>query len=104
MIKAYIDVPAAEVVVHRNPNCSGAKVGPGENVRHVLLNPDSISKELARFMENRHRFSPEPGARGMWLVLDFQDTDFEVALARHLQRILGLHHGAFTGRAPHVHC
>jgi hypothetical protein len=104
MIKAYFDVREPRVVVHRNPNCAHAKVGPDRQIRHLLLNPDSLSRELARFRDNKHRFAEEPGRNDMWIILDFLDTDFEVALAGHLKRILGLSHDPFKSCETQVHC
>jgi len=104
MIKAYFNLLDPVVVVHQNPNCPQAKVGPDKKVRHVLLNPDFISKELARFRNNQHPFSAEPQMGDLWLILDFLDPEFELALVSHIKRILGLLYGPLKSCELRVHC
>lgn len=104
MIKAYIDYPNATVTVHRNPNCSLAKTGPDQDIRHLLVNPDNLSRELGRFRGDAHKFGAEAGARDMFLILDFIDPVFEEALLTHLKRLIALNHEAFKLRAVQVHC
>jgi hypothetical protein len=104
MIKAYFNYLDPAVTVHQNPNCAHAKVGPDQRIRHVLINADSLSKELARFRNNKYRFAEEPGLNDVWLILDFQDPEFETALVRHLKRIVGLLYSPIKSCEVRVHC
>ena len=104
MIKAYINYNDPQVTIHRNPLCVQAKVGPDQRIRHVLLNSDSLSKELARFRNNKHPFSAEPGMNDMWLIFDFQDSEFEMALLSHLKKLVGLSNSTIKGCELQVHC
>lgn len=104
MIKAYINCVDLVVVIHQKPDCASAKVGPDKNIRHVLLNSDFLSRELARFRDNKYRFAAAPDLKDMWLILDFQDSEFEVALVRHLKRVIGTHCGPIKSCEVRMHC
>jgi hypothetical protein len=104
MIKAYIDYNDPCVTIHRNPLCVNAKVGPDQKIRHLLLNPGSLSKELSRFRNNKHRFTEEPGMNDMWLVFDFQDSEFEMALVSHLKKLAGRSNSTIKDCKVQVHC
>jgi hypothetical protein len=59
------------------------------------VRPASITDELGRFKSGDHRFASQAELNDMWLDIDFSDTDFEVAVARHVHRLLsGRYNGA----------
>ena len=89
MIKVYINALAARVTIHNNPNCGAAQIKINEDQRTVLINTDSLSRELRRFRRNEYRFVAEAGMNDLWLILDFQDGEFENALANYLKRLVG---------------
>lgn len=89
MIKVYINAIDARVAIHNNPNCSSAQIRINEDQRTVLINTDSLSRELRRFRKNEYPFVAEAGMNDMWLILDFQDEEFENALAHYLKRLVG---------------
>lgn len=78
MIKAYINQKEPCITSHRNPLCDNAKVGPEQKIRHLMLNPDSLSKELVRFRDKKHRFSEEEHMNDMWLIFDFRTLDLKL--------------------------
>jgi hypothetical protein len=104
MIKAYIDYPNTNVTLHRNPNCPRAKVGPNQNIRHVIINADNLSKELKRFRSNAHKFAAAAGMNDLYLILDFIDPVFEEALLAHIKRLIGLTYEEIRNCELLVHC
>ena len=104
MIKAYINQKEACITIHRNPLCDNANVGPDQKIRHVMLSPDSLSKELDRFRSNKHRFAEEPFVNDMWLIFDFQDPEFEIALLSHLKKLIGLSNNTIKSCKIQEHC
>ena len=104
MIKAYINFNEPGITVHKYAICEEAKVGPDQKIRHVMLNPGSISKEMDRFMNNKHQFTEEQYMNDMWLVFDFQDPEFESALLSHLQKLIGLSNSTIKSCKIQVHC
>ena len=104
MIKAYISYSESRITVHRNPLCEHANVGPDQKIRHVLISPDSISKELERFKGGKHRFSEELYMNDMWLIFDFQDSEFELALVAYLRKTAGLSNSTILRSEIQLHC
>ena len=104
MIKAYINYPNPRVTIHHNPNCPGARVQANQKQRHVLLNADTLSKELNRFGNNKHKFAAEAGLNDVWLVLDFQDAEFEKAVVAFVTRLVGKHYPALSRGELESHC
>jgi hypothetical protein len=104
MIKTYINYSESKITVHRNPLCEHANVGPDQKIRHVLINQGSISKELERFRSGNHRFSDETYMNDMWLIFDFQDSEFELALVRYLQKTAGLSNSTILSSEIQLHC
>ena len=104
MIKAYINYNDPSITVHRNPLCNNANVGPDQKIRHVMLNESSISKELDRFRNSKHRFSEELYMNDMWLIFDFQDLEFEIALLSYLKQLAGLSNSTIKNCKIQEHC
>jgi len=89
VIKVYVDAANARVTVHNNPNCAAARIKINQDQRTVLFNTDSLSRELRHLKSNEYRLLAVPHNNDIWLILDFQDAEFENALARHLMRLVG---------------
>ena len=104
MIKAYIDASGARVTIHNNPNCGSAQVKINQDQRTVLLNTDTLSRELRRFRRNEYRFVAEAGMSDLWLILDFQDGEFENALVNYLARLVGKEYKTAGNWDVQVHC
>jgi hypothetical protein len=104
MIKAYINAIDARFTIHNNPNCSSAQIKINQDQRTVLLNTDSLSRELRRFRKNEYRFMAEGGMNDIWLILDFQDGEFENALANYLQRLVDKGHKTSGNWDVRDHC
>lgn len=104
MIKVYINAIDARVTIHNNPNCSSAQIKINEDQRTVLINTDSLSRELRRFRRNEYRFVAEAGMNDIWLILDVQDGEFENALAQYLKRLVGKSLETAGSWDVQVHC
>lgn len=104
MIKLYINPADARVILHNNPNCDSARIRVNQDQRTILVNTDSLSRELRRFRNNEYRFAAEAGMSDVWVMLDFQDAEFENALARYLQRLVGQRHKPAGGWELQAHC
>jgi hypothetical protein len=104
MIKAYLNSTDARVTIHNNPNCVIARITVNQDQRTVLLNTDSLSRELRRFRNNEYRLLAEAGMNDIWLILDFQDPEFENALASYLKRIVAQRYKTAGSWELQVHC
>jgi tRNA splicing ligase len=103
-MKAYINYSEPGITIHRFDICDQAKVGPDEKIRHVLLNHGSLSKELDRFRNNKHRFADEPYMNDMWLIFDLEDPEFEMALLIHIKKLIGLTNSTINTCTIEEHC
>ena len=92
MTRAYINYPEPHFGLHVSSSCNEfRKMGkPGQRV--VQINPGAISTEFERFATKHYRFAAESGLNDMWLELDFDDSEFEVAVVRHIRYLLGIHY------------
>ena len=104
MIKAYINYNEPSITIHTNPLCDKANVGPEEQIRHIMLSPDFLSKEHDRFKNNKHHFTDEPNMGDMWLIFDFQDTEFEIALLNYLKKLIGRNNNKIKNCKTREHC
>ena len=104
MIKAYLNATDARVTVHNNPNCDSAHIKMNQDQRTVLLNTDTLSRELRRFRNNEYRFMTKAGMNDIWLILDFQDAEYENALASYLKRLVGQGLRTTANWELQVHC
>ena len=83
-------------VNYPNPHFS-AKPGPiDERLRHdkpnrrvIRLTPLTFSKEMADFEAGEFRFAATSELNDAWIELDFDDSEFEMAVGRHIQRLFG---------------
>ena len=103
-MKAYINYSDPSITAHKFTACDDAKAGPDEKIRHVMLNPESISKELDRFINNKHKFSEETYMNDMWINFDFQDTEFEMALLGYIKKLIGRSYKYLKSCEIQVHC
>jgi len=104
MKKAYINAADARVTVHHNPNCSSARIKINQDQRTVLLNTDTLSRELRQFRNNEYRLAPGAGNNDIWVLIDFQDAEFEDALASYLTRLVGQGDKTSKNWELKVHC
>ena len=104
MIKAYVNSTDARVTIHNNPNCASARITVNQDQRTVLVNTDSLSRELRRFRNNEYRLLDNAGMNDVWLILDFQDAEFENALAGYLKRLVARGHKTAVDWELQVHC
>ena len=104
MLYVYFNYPASHVSAHRDPNCGRIQPMGKPDQRVCGLNIGTITSELERFQHKHYRFQSTAGLNDMWLRLDFGDTEFELALADFVRRLLGRHYKPFREAHLQVHC
>jgi hypothetical protein len=104
MIKAYVNSTDARVTIHNNPNCASARITVTKDQRTVLINTDSLSREIRRFKNNEYRLTAQAEMNDLWLILDFHDAEFENALASYLKRLVAQGHKTTGDWELEVHC
>jgi len=61
-----------------------------------------MSKELLEFAENNHSFASHPEVNDMWLQIDCDDDDFELAVCSFVQRKLAERYTPFRKAEFHT--
>jgi ATP-dependent exoDNAse (exonuclease V) beta subunit len=104
MLKAYINYPNPHVTAHYDPNCANVQAQRKTNQRYCRINPATITTELANFRTQKYTFASYAEKNDMWLEINFQDQDFELAVLEHVCRMLGRHYRPLAGLKPSRHC
>jgi hypothetical protein len=90
--------------IHHNPGCSRIRPRKKSGQRICKLDPTTISAELQKFRNREHRFASTPHLNDMWLEIDFQDGVFEMAVLKHIRKLLGQHYKPFANSSLEMHC
>lgn len=104
MLQAYFNYPEPDIVVHGDETCLQIGKHKKGRQRTVCININSVSQELGRFAEGKHRFASRAGRNDMWLQIDFGDGDFEEAVLSYVHRLLGRYHSPFARITLKHHC
>lgn len=51
-----------------------------------------------------HQFSSRAGLNDMWLEIDFNDSEFEMAVIRYIHHLLGRYYKPFQASQIEIHC
>lgn len=89
MTSVYINYPNPHLSVRHG-------ISVDERIRHmkderrvVRINSLNVSEALAPFIAKKVDFSATKELNDLWLEIDFGDEEFEEALVRYVQRLLG---------------
>ena len=104
MLRAYFNYPNSRVSVHGDSSCGHIQPMNKAEQRLVRLDATTIGGELQRFADNEHRFASYQARNDMWVVADFGDEDFELAVIRHIHRHLARRYTPFHSAQIEEHC
>jgi hypothetical protein len=104
MIHVYVNYPIPKFSVHENSSC--ATIGKHRKEKQLLvrLDVDTLSDELRRFAEKEYVFTANPAGNDMWLDIDFRDREFEYAVLRYVQKLIGRHYTPLARCEIQTHC
>ncbi len=104
MIKAYVNYPNPHITVHQAPSCGNIQKMRKDGQRYIRINLLTISGELSKFSNKEYIFAAHPGANDMWLEIDFEILDFEIAVLNYIGILIGRHYSPFTNITIEKHC
>jgi hypothetical protein len=104
MIHAYVYYPKPKISTHHNPSCTAIQKMGKEEQRSVNINAKTITKELGCFSTDEYQFGSTAQVNDMWLVIDFDDADFEAAVLKYVQRLIGKRYSPLAGIKIEEHC
>jgi hypothetical protein len=96
----YVNVnyPTYKIEVHENSNCTHViKMLEDKTRRLVRINADTISSEIDNFRKNEYTLGSSAGINGVWLEIDFKNTEFEEAVQRYIITLILEHHPNYSG-------
>ena len=92
MLTVYVNYPCKQIRVHVGQTSTARRKQQKTGQRVIRLTPETLSCELARFRDKEYRFSASAEFNDMWLDVDFDDVEFEMAVLRHVQKLIGRHY------------
>jgi hypothetical protein len=105
MIYVYINKPNLHIEIHRNPECKHIHSHSTlEKQRELKLSIENCSEILHNFSVGNYRFDNKPVTRDMWLVIDFGDLDFEIAIASYIHLLVGRKYRSLAKNPPKFCC
>lgn len=104
MIYAYINYPNPHMTVHRDPSCKQIMSHLKLDRRVVEINAQNLSNELMKFKMVEYKFAASREINDLWLRLDFDNYDFEIAVANYLLSLLSKNYSPFINIRPELHC
>jgi hypothetical protein len=104
MLKVYINYPNPKISMHRDPSCGAIQKMSKSDQRLITINRTTISAELQRFGDKEYTFAANPAGNDMWLQIDFGDEEFESAVLRYVQNLIGKHYSPLAEAQIQQHC
>lgn len=104
MLTVYLNYPNSLVTVHRDSLCSLIGSHQKTDQRHIHISAESISEQLMKFIKREYRFASESRLNDMWIEVDFDSDEFEVAVVKYLRRLLASKYKPFQNSHYSTHC
>jgi len=104
MIKAYVNYPNPHITAHQDMTCGSIQKMKKDDQRYIRINIFTMTSELSKFSNKGYVFAAHPGANDMWLEIDFENLDFEMAILDYINVLIGKHYSPFTNITIEKHC
>lgn len=104
MINIYLNYPNAAATIHQTTDCPRISQHHSPNERKFKINPNTVQNVMNTFINGEVLFKAEAGSNDAWLEIDFNDLEFEIALAKFILRQLGKRYAPFDRLNPEIHC
>ena len=104
MINVYVNYPNARLTVHTKLSCAeiGKMKKPGQ--RAETITEASFSTMVPKLASKSFQFGANAPLNDLWLQIDFDDAEFEQAVAGHLLRQFAKRYNPFKGASIKKHC
>jgi hypothetical protein len=104
MINVYLNYPNAVATLHQTSDCPRIHQHHSETQRNLIINQITLKKILDLFLNGEFEFHSESGSNDAWLEIDFNDLEFEIAVAKFIVRLLGKKYAPFDRLNIEIHC
>ena len=104
MLNAYFNYPNGQITIHSKLGCASVRSHKKEGQRLIQIDSSNISTELHRINARDYKFASVAELNDLWLKVDLQDQDLELALVKHLHRHLSKYYKPFATAVIECHC
>jgi hypothetical protein len=103
-MKVYLNYPNPRMTIHGDSTC--AEIGKMQKVgqRGVIFTRASITQSLSQLTSGEFHLGAQAAVNDVWFTIDFDDPEFEEAVARHIRHLLGQRYGRLRGAQIQRHC
>jgi len=104
MTKVYLNYPNPHVMLHGDSTC--AEIGKMKKVgqRDVTITLASFTQALSQLTSSGFQLGAQASVNDVWLTINFDDAEFEEAVARHIRRLLGQRYSPLRDVPIQRHC
>jgi len=104
LTKAYLNYPVPHITLHHDANCREIQKNAKPNQRDVAFTRASFDKAIGLLVSGGFRLGADVSINDVWLTVDFDDAEFEEAVARYAHRLLGMRYAPLRGARVDRHC
>ncbi len=103
-MKVYLNYPNPHMTLHSDSTC--AEIGKMQKVgqRNVTITRASFTQALSQLTSSGFQLGAEASVNDVWFTIDFDDAEFEGAVARYILRLLGQRYSPLRAAPVQKHC
>jgi hypothetical protein len=92
------------MTLHGDSKCTEIRKLHKYGQRDEKINQASFSQALGNLTGRGFRLGAQASVNDVWLIIDFNDADFEGAVAKYILRILSQRYSRLGGASVQRHC
>lgn len=89
MTAVYINYPNPHFSVKHGKTAAAGFKHDKPSRRMVTIDRTTFAEAMSPFINGEFRFAAEADLNDVWLEIDFGDHEFELAIVKYVQRLLG---------------
>ncbi|PRY35971.1 hypothetical protein CLV58_11399 [Spirosoma oryzae] len=92
MQTVYINYPEPHITRYTNVDSRQIRKHGKEEQRYIRITHTTLSEELSKFKRRVYKFGSKKAINDMYIDLDLNDPEFELAVLKHIQQLIGKHY------------
>jgi hypothetical protein len=103
-MKVYLNYPNPHMMLHGDSTC--AEIGKMRKVgqRDVTITRASFTQALSQLTSSGFQLGAQASVNDVWFTINFDDAEFEEAVARYVLRLLGQRYSPLRAARVQKHC
>ncbi|HZT33039.1 MAG TPA: hypothetical protein VFA33_24335 [Bryobacteraceae bacterium] len=87
-MKAYLNYPEPHMTLHGDSTCREIGKMRKVNQRNLTVDRSSFARVIEQIRAKEFRLGADAAINDVWLTVNFEDPEFEEAVARYVHRLL----------------